>query len=66
MDLGRSRSASTAAPCRSSSTPRRRRRLLEGLDDIGIALEHDDEISAYEAERERPGPVTTAQHTAAC
>ena len=33
-----------------------RRRLLEGLDDIAIALQHDDEISAYEAERERPGP----------
>ena len=30
-----------------------RRRLLAGLDDIAIALEHDDEISAYEAERER-------------
>ena len=37
-----------------------RRRLLAGLDDIAIALEHDDEISAYEADRERQGPVTTA------
>jgi 3-isopropylmalate/(R)-2-methylmalate dehydratase small subunit len=35
-----------------------RRRLLEGLDDIAIALQHDDEISAYETERERPGPDT--------
>ena len=35
-----------------------RRRLLAGLDDIAIALEHDDEISAYEAERERQGPDT--------
>ena len=35
-----------------------RRRLLEGLDDIGIALQHDDEISAYEAERERKVPPT--------
>ena len=26
-----------------------RRRLLEGLDDIGLALEHDPEIAAYEA-----------------
>ena len=34
-----------------------RRRLLAGLDDIAIALEHDEEISAYEAERERTGPV---------
>jgi 3-isopropylmalate/(R)-2-methylmalate dehydratase small subunit len=32
------------------------RRLLEGLDDIGIALQHEDEISAYEAERERRAP----------
>jgi 3-isopropylmalate/(R)-2-methylmalate dehydratase small subunit len=37
-----------------------RRRLLAGLDDIDIALEHDDEISAYEAERERSGPSTLA------
>ena len=36
-----------------------RRRLLEGLDDIALALQHDDEISAYEAERERPGPADT-------
>ena len=35
-----------------------RRRLLEGLDDIALALQHDEEISAYEAERERPGPDT--------
>ena len=35
-----------------------RRRLLAGLDDIAIALEHDAEISAYEAERERSGPDT--------
>jgi 3-isopropylmalate/(R)-2-methylmalate dehydratase small subunit len=35
-----------------------RRRLLAGLDDIAIALEHDDEISSYEAERERSGPNT--------
>src|SRR3954463_10253680 len=40
-----------------------RRRLLEGLDDIALALQQDDAISAYEAERERrtpPVPVTTA------
>jgi 3-isopropylmalate/(R)-2-methylmalate dehydratase small subunit len=35
-----------------------RRRLLAGLDDIDIALGHDDEISAYEAKRERSGPST--------
>jgi 3-isopropylmalate/(R)-2-methylmalate dehydratase small subunit len=28
-----------------------RRRLLEGLDDIGLTLEHEDEIAAYERRR---------------
>ncbi len=36
-----------------------RERLLNGWDDIAITLTHADEISAYEAEREREGPVTT-------
>ena len=35
-------------------------RLLNGLDDIGLTLQQDEAIAAYEAERERPGPVTTA------
>jgi 3-isopropylmalate/(R)-2-methylmalate dehydratase small subunit len=38
--------------------PETRRRLLDGLDDIAIALEHDDEIVEYERERERSGPNT--------
>ena len=38
----------------------RRRRLLDGLDDISLTLQLDDAIAAYERERERPGPVTTA------
>ena len=37
-----------------------RHRLLNGLDDIGVTLENESAISAYEAERERTGPVTTA------
>ena len=37
-----------------------RHRLLHGLDDIGITLEDAGAIEAYERERERPGPVTTA------
>jgi 3-isopropylmalate/(R)-2-methylmalate dehydratase small subunit len=37
-----------------------RRRLLEGLDDIGVTLASEPEIAAYERERERKGPVTTA------
>jgi 3-isopropylmalate/(R)-2-methylmalate dehydratase small subunit len=36
-----------------------RRRLLEGLDDIGVTLQLGDAIDRYEAERERSGPVTT-------
>jgi 3-isopropylmalate/(R)-2-methylmalate dehydratase small subunit len=39
--------------------PETRRRLLEGLDDIGVTLQHEDAIDRYEAERERSGPVTT-------
>jgi 3-isopropylmalate/(R)-2-methylmalate dehydratase small subunit len=38
----------------------RRRRLLEGVDDIALTLKSEDAISAYERERERSGPVTTA------
>jgi 3-isopropylmalate/(R)-2-methylmalate dehydratase small subunit len=40
--------------------PETKHRLLNGLDDIALTLEQDDAISAYEAERERQGPVTTA------
>jgi len=35
-------------------------RLLNGLDDIALTLAQEDAIAAYEADRERPGPVTTA------
>ncbi|MGA8666327.1 MAG: 3-isopropylmalate dehydratase small subunit, partial [Candidatus Dormiibacterota bacterium] len=31
--------------------PFERRRLLEGLDDIGLTLEHESEITAFEARR---------------
>jgi 3-isopropylmalate/(R)-2-methylmalate dehydratase small subunit len=40
--------------------PETARRLLEGLDDIGVTLRVEEAIAAYEAERERPGPVTTS------
>ena len=36
-----------------------RRRLLGGLDDIGVTLQSAEAIERYEAERERNGPVTT-------
>jgi 3-isopropylmalate/(R)-2-methylmalate dehydratase small subunit len=40
--------------------PEIKHRLLNGLDDIAQTLEQDQAICAYERERERPGPVTTA------
>ena len=40
--------------------PEIKHRLLNGLDDIGVTLGQADAIAAYEAEVERPGPVTTA------
>ncbi|HEY3187798.1 MAG TPA: 3-isopropylmalate dehydratase small subunit [Solirubrobacteraceae bacterium] len=40
--------------------PDTRHRLLNGLDDIGLSLQQSDAIDAYERERERSGPVTTA------
>jgi 3-isopropylmalate/(R)-2-methylmalate dehydratase small subunit len=40
--------------------PDARHRLLNGLDEIGLTLQRDDAIGAYERDRERPGPLTTA------
>jgi 3-isopropylmalate/(R)-2-methylmalate dehydratase small subunit len=40
--------------------PETARRLLEGLDDIGVTLQQADAIDRYEGERERRGPVTTS------
>ena len=40
--------------------PERRRRLLEGLDDIALTMQQEDRIAAYESDRERAGPVTTS------
>jgi 3-isopropylmalate/(R)-2-methylmalate dehydratase small subunit len=37
-----------------------RHRLLNGLDDIALALQQEDAIDAYERTRERNGPVTTS------
>jgi 3-isopropylmalate/(R)-2-methylmalate dehydratase small subunit len=37
-----------------------RHRLLNGLDDIALTLQQTDAIEAYESDRERAGPVTTA------
>ena len=41
--------------------PEVKRRLLNGLDDISVTLEEqEDAITAFEQQRERSGPVTTA------
>ena len=40
--------------------PEIKHRLLNGLDDIALTLEQDDAIAAYERDRERSGPVTSA------
>ena len=40
--------------------PEVKHRLLNGLDDIALTLEQGARIVAYERDRERSGPVTTA------
>ena len=40
--------------------PDTKHRLLNGLDDVGLTLAQEEAIVAYERERERPGPLTTA------
>jgi 3-isopropylmalate/(R)-2-methylmalate dehydratase small subunit len=40
--------------------PDTKHRLLNGLDDIALTLGRQDAIAAYERDRERAGPVTTA------
>jgi 3-isopropylmalate/(R)-2-methylmalate dehydratase small subunit len=40
--------------------PEIKHRLLNGLDDIALTMAEDASIAAYESDRERSGPVTTA------
>ena len=40
--------------------PEIKHRLLNGLDDIALTLQQHAAIAAYESDRERAGPVTTA------
>ena len=40
--------------------PETKHRLLNGLDDIALTLTREEKIAAFERERERRGPVTTA------
>ncbi len=47
----------TVGPYRFEFDAFERRRLLEGLDDIGLTLEHEDRIAAFEASN--PSPIST-------
>jgi 3-isopropylmalate/(R)-2-methylmalate dehydratase small subunit len=40
--------------------PEIKHRLLNGLDDISLTLQQEERIAAFERDRERSGPVTTA------
>jgi 3-isopropylmalate/(R)-2-methylmalate dehydratase small subunit len=40
--------------------PDTKHRLLNGLDEIGLTLQREEAIAAYERDRERGGPMTTA------
>ena len=53
--------AQTVDEFRFEIDPQVKHRLLNGLDDISLTLQEQSEaIAAYERERERQGPVTTA------
>jgi 3-isopropylmalate/(R)-2-methylmalate dehydratase small subunit len=49
-----------AGPAHFDIDPEIKHRLLNGLDDVGATLAQADAIAAYEAAKERSGPVTTA------
>jgi 3-isopropylmalate/(R)-2-methylmalate dehydratase small subunit len=52
--------AQTVDEFRFEIDPQVKHRLLNGLDDISLTLQQEDAISAFERDRERSGPVTTA------
>jgi 3-isopropylmalate/(R)-2-methylmalate dehydratase small subunit len=60
IDLDRQTAAFDGREAKFDIDPETKRRLLGGLDDIGVTLQQADAIERYEAERERQGPVTTS------
>ncbi len=60
IDLAQQRVSWNGGEAAFEIDPELKRRLLEGLDDIGVTLQQQDAIDRFEAERERSGPVTTA------
>ena len=59
IDLEQQTVAFAGREARFEIDPEIKRRLLGGLDDIGVTLQQADAIDRYEAELEREGPVTT-------
>ena len=60
IDLERQEVRWPGATARFEIDPDLKHRLINGLDDIALTLSHEESLRAYERERERPGPVTTA------
>jgi 3-isopropylmalate/(R)-2-methylmalate dehydratase small subunit len=60
IDLAAQRVSWTGGEATFEIDPEVKRRLLEGLDDIGVTLLQQDAIDRFESERERHGPVTTS------
>jgi 3-isopropylmalate/(R)-2-methylmalate dehydratase small subunit len=60
VDLGHQEVRWPGGTARFEIDPEIKRRLLNGLDDIALTLAQDDAIAAYERDRERSGPSTSA------
>jgi 3-isopropylmalate/(R)-2-methylmalate dehydratase small subunit len=60
IDLDRQQVRWTGATAQFEIDPETKHLLLNGLDEIALTLSGVQAILAYERERERPGPVTTA------
>ena len=60
IDLGMQQVSWTGGQAAFDIDEETKRRLMEGLDDIGVTLQQQDAIDRFEAERERSGPVTTS------
>ncbi|HVE69002.1 MAG TPA: 3-isopropylmalate dehydratase small subunit [Solirubrobacteraceae bacterium] len=60
IDLDAQTVAFAGRTARFDIDPDIKHRLINGLDDIAMSLAREDEIAAYERDRQRVGPVTTA------
>jgi 3-isopropylmalate/(R)-2-methylmalate dehydratase small subunit len=60
IDLGSQEVRWPGGAARFEIDPDVKHRLINGLDDIALTLSNEAAIAAYERDRERSGPVTTA------